>query len=356
MNYNKLIIKAKEWFNNEKPFVLFSFPDSKEIFAYFQNTSETFTTATYEDQGFVMAPFDYKKTALLIPEAHSDFYSAMITDVTDHPDEEVVIPEENQGKNTHLDIVGKAIKEIELGKLKKVVLSRSKKVALSLFDLQTLADQLFTKNYNGFKYLWYHPETALWCGTTPETLVHLKESTFKTISLAGTKKVEEIKTSFWSPKEIEEQAIVTSSIFDSLQNITPVLRISKPYTYNAGTLVHLKTDITGVVKKRFSKIDKFVNALHPTPAVCGSPFKLAKEFIQNFENYNREFYSGFLGQINCPERGSNLFVNLRSMKIENATATIFVGGGIVDKSNPLKEWQETQNKLQTMLKVVAPML
>ena len=44
------------------------------------------------------------------------------------------------------------------------------------------------------------------------------------------------------------------------------------------------------------------------------------------------------------------------MKIENNTARIFVGGGITIGSQPSDEWQETQNKMQTMLQVLQPML
>ena len=356
MNYNQLIIKGKEWFNDDRPFVLFSFPDRKEIHAYFQNTAEIFTTTTYNEQGFVMAPFDYKGSAIIIPREHAEFCSVTLSATSNHPEEDVKVPEGDQGKEFHLDIVKKAVKEIERGDLKKVVLSRKKQIALATFDIQTLADQIFKKNYQGFKYIWFHPKTKLWCGTTPETLLHLKGTTFTTTSLAGTKKVKEVKESYWNKKEVEEQEIVTNSIFDVLHNITPVLKMSKPYPFQAGTLVHLRTDVTGVVKKKYAHADKFIEALHPTPAVCGSPSRTAKRFIQKFESYDREYYTGFLGSINCEKRGTDLYVNLRSMKIENNIATLYVGGGIVYLSDPEKEWEETQNKLQTMLKVVAPML
>ena len=92
--------------------------------------------------------------------------------------------------------------------------------------------------------------------------------------------------------------------------------------------------------------------LHPTSAVCGMPKMAALEFIQSHENYDREFYSGFLGPVNV-ENETNLFVNLRCTKIQNRTATLYAGGGITEDSIPEKEWQETELKCQTMLAVLA---
>ena len=95
---------------------------------------------------------------------------------------------------------------------------------------------------------------------------------------------------------------------------------------------------------------------HPTPAVCGLPAKKAKNFILENENYNREFYSGFLGEINIPKstknKKSHLFVNLRCMSLENNIARIYVGGGITKDSIPEKEWEETVSKSFTMKSVL----
>ncbi|MAB58387.1 MAG: hypothetical protein CL524_12710 [Aequorivita sp.] len=121
-------------------------------------------------------------------------------------------------------------------------------------------------------------------------------------------------------------------------------------------MLHLRTDITGILKRGKATLTKIAAALHPTPAVCGRPQKFAKEFILQNEGYNREFYTGFLGPVNENGASASLMVNLRCMKIENNTARIFVGGGITIGSQPADEWQETQNKMQTMLQVLAPML
>ncbi|NJM80882.1 MAG: hypothetical protein HC854_17015 [Flavobacterium sp.] len=94
-----------------------------------------------------------------------------------------------------------------------------------------------------------------------------------------------------------------------------------------------------------------LNTLHPTPAVCGLPKDKALQYILENENYDRKFYTGFLGEFNTKDT-SNLFVNLRCMEIDTTTVNLYVGCGITSGSDPKKEYIETQNKLGTMLKIL----
>ncbi len=91
--------------------------------------------------------------------------------------------------------------------------------------------------------------------------------------------------------------------------------------------------------------------MHPTPAVAGYPKQKAIDFILENENYNREFYTGYFGFIN-KDKSSKLFVNLRCMQIEKKKLSVYVGGGITKDSNPLNEWQETEDKSKTLLSVL----
>ncbi len=120
--------------------------------------------------------------------------------------------------------------------------------------------------------------------------------------------------------------------------------------------MHLRTDFTGVFKKGGNNLSVLTKALHPSPAVCGTPQKAAKVFILENENYDREYYTGFLGPVSGLEDHSDLYVNLRCMKMTAKTALLYVGGGITEASQPSEEWEETRDKLQTMIQVLAPML
>ncbi len=126
-----------------------------------------------------------------------------------------------------------------------------------------------------------------------------------------------------------------------------------PKTVVAGNLMHLRSDFSVDTKTiNFPELGTvMLELLHPTSAVCGMPKMEALAFIQQYEGYDREFYSGYLGPVNVGNE-THLFVNLRCMKIQNNVATLYAGGGITEDSEPEKEWQETEMKCQTMLSVL----
>jgi isochorismate synthase len=266
---------------------------------------------------------------------------------------------------TFAEMVSDAIGAIERGEMQKVVVSRTKNIILpegfSVFEaFQKLCNAyplafvsaVFLPQYN-----------AVWLGATPETLVSIdKVGVFKTMSLAGTQSAlgangerflpGEIR---WSHKEIEEQAFVSRYIIECFKKIRLREYIeSGPKTIQAGNLMHLRTDYsvdTNAVN--FPQLGTVMTELlHPTSAVCGMPKEPALRFIAEHELHQREFYSGFLGPINIQEE-SHLFVNLRTMKIQNQIATLYAGCGITEDSSPTKEWQETEMKSQTLLSVLA---
>ena len=176
---------------------------------------------------------------------------------------------------------------------------------------------------------------------------------------------------------------------ESLKGSGRNIQLKGPYTSRAGNLLHLRTDITGEIGKSNSEdadfekekkpsetendsLTKLISAIHPTPAICGLPKDAAKKFILANENYDREFYTGFLGEINMKQeikRSGNrrntenqvyaaqvtktsLYVNLRCMKLNKDTTELFVGGGITAESVPSAEWEETLNKAGTMKEVL----
>ena len=83
----------------------------------------------------------------------------------------------------------------------------------------------------------------------------------------------------------------------------------------------------------------------------------AKDFILQNESYDRSYYSGFLGELNIDlatfrTEQSDLFVNLRCMKINDKHVELFIGCGITKDSVPEAEFIETVNKSMTMRKVL----
>jgi isochorismate synthase len=282
-----------------------------------------------------------------------------------HPDFET--EEKNFGRYNEMlfaEMVNNAITEIENGEVQKVVLSRTKNVTLpETFEVIEAFQKLCASYPNAFVSLVYLPEyQCFWLGATPETLVSMdKEGKFRTMSLAGTQSsvgpngenlsAGEIR---WSHKEIEEQAFVSRYIIECFKKIRlREYHESGPKTVQAGNLMHLRTDYMVDTKEvNFPQLGTvMLELLHPTSAVCGMPKAPAIRIISEQELHDREFYSGFLGPVNMQEE-SHLFVNLRTMKIVGNEATFYAGCGITEDSNPVKEWYETEMKIETLMRVI----
>lgn len=346
--------KAKEHFENQLPFVLYSKPNETVTVGIFQKDDSLHFTTDFTETGFVLAPFEGNDFVLL-PEKHSEIYSEehalnLPKNTTNAVAEVDEIAKENFEK-----LVQKGVDAIVQGDFKKVVLSRKEPVALEENDVFPLFQKLLSAYPTAFKYCFFHPKVGLWLGATPEQLLKVSDDKIKTVALAGTQVYRE-GAIVWENKEREEQQFVTEFILDGLKEYVSEQNVSEPYTFRAGNIVHIKTDIEARLLDK-QDLGKIIKVLHPTPAVCGLPKKKAKEFIIESEGYDREYYSGFLGELNQDfakgsKQNSDLFVNLRCMKIENKTANLFIGCGITKDSIPKKEFFETANKSLTMKNIL----
>jgi isochorismate synthase len=125
---------------------------------------------------------------------------------------------------------------------------------------------------------------------------------------------------------------------------------SDVYTSRAGNLVHLRSDFSYNAGSNQSAL---IDALFPTPAVCGMPKEETREFILDNETIDREYYSGFAGLLNV-DGSSQLFVTLRCMKLlAKNRVRLFAGGGIMPDSVEADEWHETENKMETIKTCIA---
>jgi len=309
----------------------------------------------FSEKGFVFAPFDNQQKAILFPINNSEFISEDLSfDAIKFKEKDFCNNDSSQEQ--HIKLVDKTIEEISNNGLKKVVISRKEDLEISDFNLIKTYQKLLQTYQNAFVYVWFHPKIGLWLGATPETLLNIENNTFKTMSLAGTQVYENTKNIVWKSKELEEQQLVTDFIESQLTGISSNLKIDKKETIKAGSLLHLRTKVTGELNEN-STLKTLIRALHPTPAVCGLPRGNAKKFILANEFYSRSFYTGFLGELNLQKNkieteNSSLFVNLRCMNILDDNVSLFVGGGITKDSNPKNEWEETVSKSKVMKRVL----
>ena len=342
-----LLDQVAQHYEQQLPFVVFRKPHKNKVKAYLQLDATQYTTANFQDAGFVFAAFD-GTTNYCIPTQKSQ---VLVTEF-EAPTVPLFSVDSSFAAASKVDfetLVSKAISSIQAAQFEKVVLSREEVLPLPVVELKTLITRLFSLYPTAFCYAWYHPETGLWLGASPEQLVKIEVHSIHTMALAGTQKFTENPS--WGAKEKQEQQVVTDYLVAQLQPFCARLKLNGPYTQQAGSLLHLKTEIKGQLHAGFS-LQNLLQQLHPTPAVCGLPKAAALQFIGQEEGYDRQFYAGFLGEIEANNQ-VDLFVNLRCMKLANQQATIYVGCGITKESQPDLEFAETVHKSQTMKQVLA---
>jgi isochorismate synthase len=345
----QILAKAAQQLGQNLPFVLYKKPSSNTITGLFQQNDSLFEATDFTEKGFVFASFDGNKT-FLIPENQSERLSVVF------PKKEITVIQKEDtvsnelAKKNFVNLVAKGIQAIENNEFKKVVLSRKESIDLANFDLINAFENLVQLYPTTFVYCFYHPKVGTWLGATPEQLLKANDTEFQTIALAGTQKDTGSNEVVWQKKEQEEQQFVTDYIVEKLKNVASEVVVSQPYSLKAGSIWHIKTDISGTLNSS-SSLWEVALLLHPTPAVCGLPKDKAKAFILQNENYDRTFYTGFLGELNIGDQ-TDLFVNLRCMEIKDAQAHLFMGCGITKDSVPEKEWEESCNKSATMKKIL----
>ena len=332
------------------PFVVYCKPNSDTILGLFQRNDKLFEVRDFTEKGFVFASFDGSQN-YIIPDNESEEWSEdWITNPITIPPKDFDTIDTQSAQINFQHLVGKGILAIQNNEFQKVVLSRLESLAVAHFDLVTTFQKLVQEYRSAFVYCFYHPKIGTWLGATPEQLLKATADSFETMALAGTQKDAGEGSAIWPQKEQEEQQFVTDYIVSKLKTLSPEIRVSEAYSLKAGSLWHIKTDISAVFGQELD-LKKAIELLHPTPAVCGVPKEISKAFIMANEGYDRSFYTGFLGELNR-NFASDLFVNLRCMQIENNQAHLYMGCGITKDSIPEKEWKESVNKSMTMKRIL----
>lgn len=256
--------------------------------------------------------------------------------------------------------VADGVAAIQAGKFQKVVLAKRKAVALDPgFDLAQCFDRLCQTYPTAFVSLVSLPGIGTWVGASPEKLVMMDaQGIFRTMALAGTQvkgNITDLDEVLWRQKEIEEQALVSRYIINCFKKV----RVREyeemgPRTVEAGNVLHLSTEFSVDTRAiNFPQLGSvMLDLLHPTSAVCGMPKDVTQEFILQHEGYDRQLYSGYLGPVNINDETA-IFVNLRCMQLLHGHALLYAGAGVTKGSLPEREWNETELKLQTMLRGLA---
>ena len=202
--------------------------------------------------------------------------------------------------------VAKAIEHIKSGDLEKVVLARD---LIAKADVEIPARGVLRKLIENYPTTWTFIVSDL-IGATPELLVRLNKSLVTSRVLAGTikKTGDEAKdlalaaSLAKSSKDLEEHEYAVRSVADALAPYCSSTNVpDAPFVLHLANVMHLATDVTGVINDAATPIDIFsvTASLHPSAAVCGTPTNKARSMITVLESMPRNRYAGPVGWIDA---------------------------------------------------------
>ena len=192
-------------------------------------------------------------------------------------------------------------------------------------------------------------------GATPELLVRRVGDRVDSFVLAGTTArgtnpaddAARGAALFASAKDREEHAYAAEMVAGALAPLCTRLDMpAEPELFTLANVIHLATPVHARLEPRRSVFD-VVAALHPTPAVCGTPTDVAMDLIRELEVMDRGRYAGPVGWVDA--RGDGEWgIALRCAEIDGPRARLFAGCGIVADSVPEDELAEAQAKFRVM--------
>ncbi len=108
-------------------------------------------------------------------------------------------------------------------------------------------------------------------------------------------------------------------------------------------VLHMVSTVSGELDKDSNSID-LMTATFPAGTLSGAPKYKAMELIDKYENQNRGYYGGAIGNIDF-NGDFNHAIMIRSFLSKNNTLFYQAGAGIVSVSKEESELQEVNNKL-----------
>ena len=244
------------------------------------------------------------------------------------------------------------LQAIENTKLQKVVLSRKSSFSIDPSSHPfCFLKKLIKEAPSTTTFALQTTPNSLFLGSSPEKLYKRVGTTLYTEAIAGTRKksldpIEDTalkKDLQKSVKEIKEVLYVKNYLKKELSSLCAEISFPKKASLlQTEKLHHLHFPFKALLHPEVSDID-LLKALHPTPAVNGSPKTQALAAIQKIETHNRGLYAGPIGWISSLE--SSFTVAIRSSLIKEGSLHAFAGTGIVQGSNPHLEWEELDHKI-----------
>ena len=157
-----------------------------------------------------------------------------------------------------------------------------------------------------------------------------------------------------SEKDRDEHRYAVDSLADTLRPFCTELTVPvAPTVLHLRNVLHLATEVRGVLRPPGTPLLTLADAVHPTAAVGGTPTCDAVAAIGELEAMDRGRYAGPVGWIDATGNGE-LGIALRCAQVSGRAARLFAGCGIVAGSDPEAELGESDAKLVPMREALAP--
>lgn len=239
-----------------------------------------------------------------------------------------------------------ALRAIEEGRLDKVVLARSVRLAADRPIAAAALLAALGERQSASTLYAYGNRQAVFLGATPERLVALDAGQAAADALAGTAWPGSAR--LHGDKNAREQSLVAEAVRAALAPLCRSLsEAGPPEALQVGHLSHLRNTVSGPVRDGVSLFD-LARALHPTPAVGGTPTGQALDWLRSRGEQRGGWYSGGIGWADAAGNGE-IAVALRCGLVTGNQIELQAGAGIVAGSDPEQELEETEAKLALFL-------
>ncbi|MFI5778996.1 isochorismate synthase MenF [Nocardia sp. NPDC051570] len=153
-----------------------------------------------------------------------------------------------------------------------------------------------------------------------------------------------------SAKDRHEHGYVVDQVCGVLRDRCAEVHTPAAELTSTPEMWHIGTPITATVRADGPSALELAAALHPTPAICGTPTADAARLIAELEG-DRGFYAGAIGW--CDARGDGewmVSIRCAELSADRRDLLAHAGGGIVAESDPAAELAETTGKFGRILR------
>jgi anthranilate synthase component 1 len=268
-------------------------------------------------------------------------------------------PKVNITKEYFEHAVEKAKEYVRQGDIFQVVLSKRYDFRVQ-GDLIAFYRSLRAINPSPYMYFFKSGDRQI-VGSSPEMLVRVENRTVETFPIAGTRPVADnpaenkrlAQDLLSDPKERAEHVMLVDLARNDVGKIAAYGSVRVPefmQVHKYSHVQHIVSRVMGNLREGCQSYDA-LKAVFPAGTVSGAPKPRAMEIIEELEPARRGPYAGAVGYFSY-NGNADFAITIRTLFADKEKAHIQAGAGIVADSVPEREWLETENKTEALMKAL----